>query len=145
MATADTVTLGAPHPPKDESIKAFGEVEEELKKQLLHMKHTYLKHEPEYFAAVQDLSDADLTSFTTSDLESVRVAQSAYGIHIFGKIRIPAVPSAYLHVRVFVSEDDGKPVYKFHSIHTEEKEESDGNKKYRAIFGQDDELEWFDT
>ncbi|KAI1269195.1 hypothetical protein F5Y18DRAFT_373882 [Xylariaceae sp. FL1019] len=170
MATADTVTLGDPHPPKEESIKAFGEVEEELKKQLLHMKHTYLstvpphppvphlqlphqtnlpaEHEPEYFAAVQHLSDDDLTSFSTSDLETVRVAQSAYGIHIFGKIRIPAMPTsgpAYLHVRVFVSEDDGKTVQKLHCIHTEEKEESDGDKKYRAIFNAEDELEWFDT
>jgi hypothetical protein len=30
-------------------------------------------------------------------------------------------------------------------IDTEEVEGSDGNKTYRAIFSQSDELEWFDT
>ncbi|KAI3332167.1 hypothetical protein HD806DRAFT_184924 [Xylariaceae sp. AK1471] len=167
MATADTVNLGPPHPPKEESIKAFAEVEADLKKQLLHLKHTYLsnslptsslsilflntpcltippEHEPEYFAPVQHLSDHDLTSFSTSDLESVRVAQSAYGIHILGKIRILAMPDtgpAYLHVRVFVSDDPAK----LHSIHTEEREEPGGGKKFRAVFTKDDPLEWFDT
>ncbi|KAI8630399.1 hypothetical protein F5Y19DRAFT_474182 [Xylariaceae sp. FL1651] len=143
-ATADTVNLGPPHPPKEESLKAFAEVEADLKKKLLHLKHTYLKHEPEYFAPVQHLSDSDLTSFGPADVESVRVAQSAYGIHVFGKVRIPAMPDngpAYLHVRVFVSDEPAK----LHSIHTEEREEPDGGKKYRAIFTKDDELEWFDT
>ncbi|KAI1364449.1 hypothetical protein F5Y08DRAFT_212262 [Xylaria arbuscula] len=141
MATAETVDLGPPHPPKDESLKAFAEVEADLKKQLLHLKHTYLKHEPEYFAAVQDLSDADLTAFSSADLELVRVAQSAYGIHLFGKVRIPAMPDsgpAYLHVRVFVSDEPAK----LHCIHTEE---PDGGKRYRAIFTKADDLEWFDT
>ncbi|KAI1744052.1 hypothetical protein F4680DRAFT_444085 [Xylaria scruposa] len=143
-ATVDTVDLGPPHPPKEESLKAFAEVETELKKELLHLKHTYLKHEPEYFAAVQDLSDSDLTAFSNADVESVRVAQSAYGIHLIGKIRIPAMPDsgpAYLHVRVFVSDEPAK----LHCIHTEEREEPDGGKRYRAIFTKDDALEWFDT
>ncbi|KAI1209479.1 uncharacterized protein F4807DRAFT_426835 [Annulohypoxylon truncatum] len=150
MATADTVELGPPHAPKEESLKAFSEVEHELKKQLLHMKHTYLKHEPEYFAAVQHLSDADLTSFTSADLEAVRVGMSAYGLHLFGKVRIPAVPDsgpAYIHVRLFVGGDghDEPGVAKLHSIHTEDVEEPDGGHKYRAIFTKDDPLEWFDT
>ncbi|KAI0430419.1 hypothetical protein F5Y09DRAFT_230041 [Xylaria sp. FL1042] len=164
MATADTVDLGPPHAPKEESLKAFTEVEAELKKELLHLRHTYLKHEPEYFAAAAHLSDADLTSFSVStDLESVRVAQSAYGIHLLGKLRIPALllllpPSGggdeveqedakkpgYLHVRVFVSGPDNPA--KLHSIHTEEREEPEGGgKTYRAIFTKEDALEWFDT
>ncbi|KAI1330915.1 hypothetical protein F5Y16DRAFT_319324 [Xylariaceae sp. FL0255] len=144
MATADTVDLGPPHAPREESLKAFTEIEEALKKQLLHLKHTYLKHEPEYFAAVQHLSDADLTSFGPSDVETVRVAQSAYGIHLFGKVRIPPMPAdgpAYIHVRVFCSDEPAK----LHSIHTEESEAADGTKKFRAIFTRDDVLEWFDT
>ncbi|KAI1339552.1 hypothetical protein F5Y15DRAFT_76298 [Xylariaceae sp. FL0016] len=146
MATADTVDLGSIHPPKEESLKAFGELESELKKNLLHLKHTYLKHEPEYFAAAQHLSDDDLTSFTASNLELVRTATSAYGLHLFGKVRIPALPEsgpAYIHVRVFIGGGGEPP--KLHAIHSEETEEADGNKKYRAIFTKDDALEWFDT
>ncbi|CAJ2513470.1 Uu.00g015890.m01.CDS01 [Anthostomella pinea] len=146
MATAETVDLGPPHAPKDESLKAFGEFESELKHKVLHLKHTYLKHEPEYFAAVQHLSDADLTSFTSSDFESVRVAVSAYGIIMFGKLRIPAMPDsgpAYIHFRAFTAGPD--ETASLHSIHTEEREEPNGGKKYRAIFTKDDALEWFDT
>ncbi|KAH9998072.1 hypothetical protein F4779DRAFT_167957 [Xylariaceae sp. FL0662B] len=152
MASADTVDLGPPHAPKEESLKVFNEIESELKKTLLHQKHTYLKHEPEYFAAVQHLSDADLTAFTSADLESVRVGTSAYGIHLFGKVRIPAMPEtgpAYVHFRAFVGgggDEDGEPAKaSLHSIHTEEREEADGDRKYRAIFTKDDPLEWFDT
>ncbi|KAI1275259.1 hypothetical protein F5Y07DRAFT_179710 [Xylaria sp. FL0933] len=158
MATADTVNLGPPHAPKEESIKAFTEIEAELKKELLHLRHTYQKHEPEYFAAASHLSDHALTSFTAStDLESVRVAPSAYGIHLLGKLRIPALLATkdeeqgeqdgskpgYLHVRVFTSGPENPA--KLHCIHTEEREEEGGGKRFRAIFTKDDPLEWFDT
>ncbi|KAI1386926.1 uncharacterized protein F4822DRAFT_411582 [Hypoxylon trugodes] len=150
MATAETVELGPPHAPKEESLKVFSEIEHELKKTLLHMKHTYLKHEPEYFAAVQSLSDAELTSFSSSDLEEVRVGISAYGLHLFGKVRLPAMPDsgpAYIHFRAFVGGDGhNEPgVATLHSIHTEDVEEPDGGRKYRAIFTKEDPLEWFDT
>ncbi|KAI1153234.1 hypothetical protein F4825DRAFT_274958 [Nemania diffusa] len=146
MATAETVDLGPPHAPKEESLRAFAEVEPDLKRELLHLKHTYLKHEPEYFAAVQHLPDSELTGFGSADFETVRVAQSAYGIHLLGKVRIPALPAdeggpAYLHVRLFVSDEPAK----LHGIHTEEREEPGGGKRYRAIFTRDDALEWFDT
>ncbi|KAI2635120.1 hypothetical protein GGS21DRAFT_490335 [Xylaria nigripes] len=144
FATADTIHLGPLHQPKEESIKAFSEIEANLKKELLHLKHTYLKHEPEYFAPVEHLSDSDLTSFTAADLESVRVAQSAYGIHVLGKVRLPAMPDggpAYIHVRIFIADGPAK----LHSIHTEEREDADGGKTFRAIFTKDDALEWFDT
>jgi hypothetical protein len=65
------------------------------------------EHEPEYFHAVKHVSDPDLTSFTSRDLESVRVANSAYGLHLFGKVRLPAVDDGYIHVRVFGSAKDG--------------------------------------
>lgn len=71
---------------------------------------------------------------------------SAYGIHLFGKVRIPALPEsgpAFIHVRIFIGgEEEGA---KLHSIHTEEKDEEGGGKTYRAIFTNSDELEWFDT
>ncbi|KAL7628241.1 hypothetical protein AAE478_002440 [Parahypoxylon ruwenzoriense] len=150
MATAETVELGPPHAPKEESLKVFSEIEHELKKTLLHMKHTYLKHEPEYFAPVQSLSDHDLTSFSSADLRLVRVGVSAYGLHLFGKLRLPAMPDsgpAYLHFRAFVGGDghDRPGVATFHCIHTEDREEPDGGRTYRAVFTEDDPLEWFDT
>ncbi|WYZ34375.1 hypothetical protein EsH8_I_000651 [Colletotrichum jinshuiense] len=145
MATAETVDLGAVHEPKEESIKVFKEIEHDLKKELLHIRREHQKHEPEYFQAVEHLDDHQLASFGPEDFVSVRVAVSAYGIHLFGKIRIPALPDsgpAYIHFRAFVP--GGEPP-KLHSFHTEEKEHPDGDKTYRAIFTKDDALEWFDT
>lgn len=113
---------------------------------------TRLEHEPEYFRAVKDLSDSDLASFSADDLESVRVASSAYGLHLFGKVKIPSVSDAYIHVRIFGSAKEGtdgsnpdEREYKLHSIHTEEVVKVDGDRVYRAIFKKDDTLEWFDT
>jgi hypothetical protein len=113
---------------------------------------TRIEHEPEYFQAVKDVSDSDLSSFSARDLESVRVANSAYGLHLFGKVKLPAVDNAYIHIRVFGSAKEGtdgssldEREYSLHSIHTEETVREDGDRVYRAIFGRDDELEWFDT
>lgn len=39
MATAETVEMGPPHPPKEESIKAFNEIEVDLKKKIQHLRH----------------------------------------------------------------------------------------------------------
>lgn len=110
------------------------------------------EHEPEYFRAVKSLSDDELTSFSSSDLEAVRVAVSAYGLHLFGKVKIPSLDDAYIHVRIFGSAKDGtdgssadEREYKLHSIHTEEVVKDDGDRVYRAIFGKNDELDWFDT
>lgn len=85
-------------------------------------------------------------------MESVRVANSAYGLHLFGKLRLPAIDDAYIHVRVFGSAKDGtdgssadEREYSIHSIHTEEVIKEDGDRVYRAVFGRGDGLEWFDT
>jgi hypothetical protein len=84
----------------------------------------------------------------------VRVAASAYGLHLFGKVRLPAIEGqdAYIHVRIFGSAKEGtdgsstdEREYKLHSIHTEEVVKGDGDRVYRAVFGKGDELEWFDT
>ncbi|KAK3695222.1 hypothetical protein B0T22DRAFT_438245 [Podospora appendiculata] len=145
MATKETVDLGPPHAPKEESINTFKQIEHELKKLLVHTRHEHNKHEPEYFAAVAHLSDAQLAAFTSDDLEQVRVAVSAYGLHLFGKVRIPALSEpgpAYIHFRAFTGGPYDEP--KLHCIHTEEKDEADGGKTFRAIFREDDPLEWFD-
>ncbi|KZL86438.1 hypothetical protein CI238_02589 [Colletotrichum incanum] len=145
LATAETVDLGEVHEPKEESIKVFKEIEHDLKKELLHIRREHQKHEPEYFQAVAHLDDHKLAAFGPDNFVAVRVAVSAYGIHLFGKIRIPALDDsgpAYIHFRAFVP--GGEPP-RLHSIHTEEQEHSNGDKTYRAIFTKDDALEWFDT
>lgn len=83
---------------------------------------------------------------------SVRVAVSAYGLHLFGKVKLPTVDNAYIHIRVFGSAKDGtdgssldEREYSLHSIHTEEVVKDDGDRVYRAIFEKEDALEWFDT
>ncbi|KAF9869431.1 hypothetical protein CkaCkLH20_13093 [Colletotrichum karsti] len=146
MATAETVDLGPLHEPKAESINAFRDIEHELKERLLTTRREYQKHEREYFQAVEHLSDEELAGFSAENLVAVRVAVSAYGVHLFGKVRIPALPEsgpAYIHIRVF--DVPGDEPAKLHSIHTEETEHPDGDKTYRAIFTDSDELEWFDT
>ncbi|KAJ4984177.1 hypothetical protein SVAN01_10348 [Stagonosporopsis vannaccii] len=163
MATEDTVQLSEAHAPHQASIDAFESILETLKEELMKLRHdhdstghhltatyllTLLGHEPEYFRAVQHIPDSDLASFTAHDLESVRVAISAYGLHLFGKIRITAVDDGYIHVRVFGSPKNGtdgsstdEREYSLHSIHTEEVVKEDGDRVYRAIFGRHDELE----
>ncbi|KAH7083167.1 hypothetical protein BKA63DRAFT_403431 [Paraphoma chrysanthemicola] len=152
MATEETVQLNEAHAPHQASIDAFNSVLQSVKAELVKLRHTHDKHEPEYFRAVADLSDHDLASFTANDLESVRVATSAYGLHLFGKVRVPTAQDAYIHVRIFGSAKDGtdgntldEREYKLHSIHTEEVVKKDGDRVYRAIFKKDDALEWFDT
>ena len=52
QATAETVDLTPPHAPKSEAIKSFKELEHELKRELIHLRHDHDKHEKEYFQAV---------------------------------------------------------------------------------------------
>lgn len=152
MATAETVHLGPVHPPKEESIKAFNEIEVDLKKTLQHLRHETNKHEPEYFTLVRNLSDKQLTNFSSDDLKEVRIATSAYGMHLLGKVLLPdsdpnhSYPekgsSCYFMFRAFIGGD--AETAKLHCIHMEEIEESNGNKLFKAIFHQKDPLEWFD-
>ncbi|KAH3984856.1 hypothetical protein HBH92_153980 [Parastagonospora nodorum] len=152
MATEETVQLNEADAPHQASIDAFSSILDSVKQELVKLRRDHDKHEPEYFRAVKDLSDSDLASFSAQNLESVRVAASAYGLHIFGKVQIPAASGAYIHVRIFGSAKDGtdgssadEREYKLHSIHTEEVIKEDGDRVYRAIFKKDDPLEWFDT
>ncbi|KAK3906820.1 hypothetical protein C8A05DRAFT_40369 [Staphylotrichum tortipilum] len=146
MATADTVKLGDPHEPKEEAINVFRQIEHELKRALVRLRHESNKHEPEYFAAVEHLSDAQLAGFGVDDLREVRVGVSAYGLHLFGKVHIPSLPDegpAFIHFRAFTGGPDDQAT--LHSIHTEDKEEPSGGHTFRAIFTKDDMLDWFDT
>ncbi|KAJ4295242.1 hypothetical protein N0V90_007253 [Kalmusia sp. IMI 367209] len=152
MATEETVQLNEAHAPQQASIDAFNSILSSVKEELVKLRRDHDKHESEYFRAAKDLSDDDLASFSASDLESVRVAVSAYGLHLFGKVKIPALDNGYIHVRIFGSAKDGtdgssadEREYKLHSIHTEEVVKDDGDRVYRAIFGKDDELAWFET
>lgn len=55
------------------------------------------------------LSDAELAGFSADDFSLVRAATSAYGHHLFGKVRIPALPDegpAYIHFRAFTPGPD---------------------------------------
>jgi len=154
MATAETVQMGPPHPPKEESIEAFNKIEVDLKKTLQHLRHETNKHEPQYFAAVKNLTDKQLTTFSSDDLKEVRIAQSAYGMHLFGKVLLPesdpshAYPEkgsdAYFMFRAFVPNPGETESVRLHCIHMEEIEQPDGDKVFKAIFFQNDPLEWFD-
>ncbi|OCK80557.1 hypothetical protein K432DRAFT_41740 [Lepidopterella palustris CBS 459.81] len=152
MATAETVTLSEPHAPKPASVKAFESILPSLKHELVKLRRNHDKHEPEYFKLVSKLSDHELTSITLpDDLELVRVGSSAYGLHLFGKLRIPAAEGAYIHVRVFVAAEEGTDgkaeenrVAKLHSINTEETVKENGDHVFKAIFGKEDPLEWFE-
>ncbi|KAH0544999.1 hypothetical protein FGG08_000925 [Glutinoglossum americanum] len=145
MATAETVELGPPHEPKEASIEAFKYLSLDIKKVLVHLRHTHNKHESKYFAAVSSLSDRDLVAFDESDLVLVRAGMSSYGLHLFGKLRLPKSDGGYIHVRMFVGGESENKVVKLHSIYNEEKELPDGSKTFRAILSKDDPLEWFDT
>jgi hypothetical protein len=168
MATEETVQLNEAHAPQQASLDAFSSIIESVKAELLKLRRdhdsttrnylplahflTQTEHEVEYFRAVKDVSDRDLSAFSAEDLESVRVAVSAYGLHLFGKVRLPAASDAYIHIRIFGSAKDGtdgssvdEREYKLHSIHTEEVVKEDGDRVYRAIFKKNDALEWFDT
>lgn len=70
---------------------------------------------------------------------------TAYGLHLFGKVQLPELSDGYFHFRAFVPNPGNSEVVKLHTIHTEETEHEDGNRTYRAIFGEGDKLEWFDT
>jgi hypothetical protein len=151
MATADTAPLSDPHSPKEASIMAFGEFEAELRRLIIHERHDKAKHDLPYFAAAEGVSDHDLATFSVSDWVLVRHAPVAYGHILFGKLRVPALaaagnPNCYIHFRAFepeASTEEAKA--EVHSIHTERLEQPNGSFHYRALFTEEDPLEWFDT
>jgi hypothetical protein len=157
MADASTCELTPSHPPNPPSQKSFSSLLHTIKHALITLRHGHDKHEPKYFAAVSHLSDAQLTSFDTADLVAVRAGKVAYGVIVFGKVKIPGATASdgsqgYVFVRWFVggADHDGDGLmekdeveYKFHSFYTEDKEEAGGGNTYRAIMGEKDELFFF--
>jgi len=151
MADASTCELTPSHSPKPPALKSFTALLPTIKHELIKLRHKHDKHEPQYFKSVSHLSDQELTSFTEKDLVAVRSGKVAYGVIVFGKVRIPALSGAYVFVRWFVGgvEHDHEGIvdkegveYRFHSIYTEEKKLDDGL-EFRAIMGEKDELEFF--
>lgn len=138
------------HSPLPASIATFKQILPEIKSQLIHLRHTHDKHEPEYFRSVSMLSDHELADFSEHDLVAVRAGSVAYGLIVFGKVQIPAkmkehfALGQYFFVRWFVggADEDGdgtvEKEVKFHSIYTEEKDDGKGGRHYRAIMGKDD-------
>ncbi|KAF2733409.1 hypothetical protein EJ04DRAFT_577614 [Polyplosphaeria fusca] len=152
MSTGEIIELTEAHAPKPTAIHTFESILPALKHELIKIRHDHDKHEPEYFVRVASLNDSELTSFTSKDLIEVRAGETAYGLHLFGKVRIPDLEDGYIHIRVFISAKEGtdgttedERVAKLHSIHTEEVVKQNGDHVYRAIFGPEDPLEWFET
>ncbi|KAF7853136.1 uncharacterized protein EAF02_012079 [Botrytis sinoallii] len=150
MATAETVQLGDIHAPKEDSIIAFKKIETELKKKIQHLRHEtnslslfFSPNTSPNTSLHLHLPDHTLTSFTSSSLTSVRVATSAYGLHLLGKVLIPETEDKYFMFRAFIPGDSDTAT--LHCIHMEETDVGgEEGKFFRAIFGEEDELKWFD-
>lgn len=93
------------------------------------------------------MGDHELTAFAAHDFVLVRVAATAYGLILFGKLRIPALAKggdapAFVHFRAFSEGPDQEA--KFHSFHTADTEDAEGHKSFRSLFTEAEPLEWFD-
>ncbi|GAA6035674.1 hypothetical protein JCM8097_004964 [Rhodosporidiobolus ruineniae] len=135
MATASTVELNAPHRPLANSIRAFSAVEDELKRELIKLRHHWDQHEARMFSRAEGVSDTALTQWKLDeDLVSVRAASTAYGSIILSKLRLPALSDGYIHVRIHDSPGAGQENVKFHSIWTNEvREEKKGEGEGRVV------------
>lgn len=103
-ASAEQITLNAPHRPPPKAIEAFNVVLHQIKAEIVKSRHHWDQHEPKMWARAAGLSDAELVRFTIEDdLVECRSAPTSYGTVILGKIRLPAVHDAegegFMHVR----------------------------------------------
>ncbi|GAA5919195.1 hypothetical protein JCM6882_006090 [Rhodosporidiobolus microsporus] len=122
------VELNAPHRPRENALRAFVNVEDEIKKELVKLRQHWDQHEPRMFSKAKGISDEELTTWDLAeDLEEVRSASTAYGSIIFGKLRIPAIVDGYVHVRIHDSPGEAQDNVKFHSIFTNEVRDEEGN------------------
>lgn len=148
MADDSTIKLLEAHPPKPASLELYAEVEHDLKKALLHSRHDSKKHGLSYWEAAAHLSDADFVGFSESDLVLVRPGTVAYGTILLGKVKIPAlgeVKNSYIHFRAYEKQPNTDQPARFHSLHTEKRDEPDGGSTYNALFSKDEELKFFNT
>ncbi|EIW83132.1 hypothetical protein CONPUDRAFT_152173 [Coniophora puteana RWD-64-598 SS2] len=147
-ATAEIANLNEPHKPHENAIKAFNDVLDKIKEDVITSRHRWNKHEPKMWSRAGHLTDAQLTSFTIEEhLVEIRSGYVSYGTIIFGKIKLPAVNDelgeGFLHVRI---HDPGEEQVLFHSIHhIEGKRDEDGHPHlWRAIMTADTPLEFFE-
>lgn len=152
MADANTCELSHTHAPKPAALKSFKALLPTIKYELIKLRHNHDKHAPEYFEDVAEVSDHDLAAFDENDLIAVRAGKVAYGVIIFGKVRLPAVRGAYLFVRWFAGGEDydgdgivekDEVEYLFHSFYTEDRGEGVAGRRFRAIMRDEDELFFF--
>ncbi|KAF8813783.1 hypothetical protein BYT27DRAFT_7180543 [Phlegmacium glaucopus] len=150
MASAEQISLNAPHAPHKNAIDAFNIVLPRIKSEILSSRHQWNKHEPRMWSRAAHVSDADLTSFSIEDdLVEIRSAATSYGVLIFGKIRLPAINDekgeGFVHVRIHDPPNRGSEDVRFHSIFTEEIRPDEENPPtgYCAIQTLDKPLEFF--
>ncbi|KAK0552335.1 vacuolar protein sorting/targeting protein PEP1 [Tilletia horrida] len=156
MASNEDIKLSEEHPPTARAITAFKTIEGSIKNHMIKLRRDWNKHEPRMWAATEGLSDEELTNWTAEkDLVGTRAGAVAYGVIIFGRIRIPALSkSGYVFVRIFDPSDEAKSDrdVEFHSIFTNEirnpataHEVGKENDiiDYRAIQTDEDKLEFF--
>jgi hypothetical protein len=100
-ASEEELTFVGPHAPHEKAIEAFTTVESQIKHAIIASRKDWDKHEPRMWSRAKGVSDAELSGFTLGggDLVLVDNAATSYGQIILGKIRIPAIPDGYIHVR----------------------------------------------
>nr|GAT45457.1 predicted protein [Mycena chlorophos] len=92
MASAEELDLIPEHPPHARAFEAFEHVLHQIKHTILASRHDWDKHEPKMWSLARETADHDLVAFDIKDdLVAIRTAQTAYGVIIFGKIRIRAI------------------------------------------------------
>ncbi|KAK0558620.1 hypothetical protein OC844_005017 [Tilletia horrida] len=156
MASSADIQLSAEHPPTERAINAFKAIEDKIKHRIVKSRHDWDKHEPRMWAPAKDLSDEQLSDWSTEkDLVGIRAGAVSYGVIIFGRIRIPALPqTGYVFVRIFDPSDEARSDrdVELHSLFTNEirnpaTENEPGKENdiidYRAIQTDDDKLEFF--
>lgn len=137
MADANTCPLDDVHPPKEESINVFKELLPDIRKKIVGLRKMYTSMFPIYSMnsesvanpgpehdivqgaiAAEDYDDTKLAHSVKEDsLVEVRVGKTAYGVHIFGKVKV-LDGNKYILVRMFSGEEDGKKLRRLHSIFT---------------------------
>ncbi|KAH8929309.1 hypothetical protein BT69DRAFT_1311218 [Atractiella rhizophila] len=142
----ETVPLNESHRPAENAIQAFEQVDTKIKEAVIASRKHWDAHEPEMWKRAKGLSDSELTSFKVSkDLVLVRSGPTPYGTVIFGKIKIPALNDAYIHVRIHDPPNRGTDDVVFHSLLTDEgNRDADGRPTtWDAIFDEQKELDFF--
>jgi len=143
MADASVVTLSEGHSPKQASLEAFEKALPDIRNVFHKARLHWEEHSPhEMFVRVEGYSDHQLLEpiDVKKDVVQVKTGETAYGLHLFGKLRVHGVDDAFIHVRLFVTEE----TVKVHAIQTDEHYKDDqGHTHFTAIFREKDVLEWF--